>query len=93
MNEAALFDPVVGFGTAATLAGAALLAIVDRFSELFDEPGGVLTQAPSARVLASAAPAAAAGQAFVADGVTYTVRQVQQMPPDGAVLRLVLART
>ena len=37
-------------------------------------------------------PAAAAGQAFVAAGITYTVRQVLRLPPDGAFQRLVLAR-
>lgn len=91
MDDAALFDPVVGFGTAATLAGAQLNAIVDTASDSFD--GEVITQGPSARVLASAAPAAAPGQAFVAAAVAYIVRQVQQLPPDGAVLRLVLARS
>ena len=28
----------------------------------------------------------------VADGITYTVRQVLRLPPDGALLRLILAR-
>jgi hypothetical protein len=91
MGDADLFDPVVGFGTAATLAGAPLNAIVDVASDSFE--GDVITQSPSARVLASAAPAAAPGQAFVAQAIAYIVRQVQQIPPDGAVLRLVLART
>jgi hypothetical protein len=90
-DDAAYFDVGLGFAIAATLAGAALTAIVDKVSDYFD--GDLVTQAPSARVLASAAPAAAPGQAFVADSVTYTVRQVLQLPPDGTVLRLVLARS
>jgi hypothetical protein len=78
------------FGIAATLAGAALLAIVDTAAEIVLDD--VISISPAASVQASDAPAAAAGQAFVADGITYTVRQVLRMPPDGAMLRLVLAR-
>jgi hypothetical protein len=78
------------FGAAATLAGAALLAIVDTAAEIVLDD--VITISPAAFVLGSDAPAAAAGQALVADGITYTVRQVLRMPPDGAMLRLILAR-
>jgi hypothetical protein len=77
-------------GGVATLAGAAVLAIVDTAAEIVLDD--VITISPAAFVLGADAPAAAAGQAFVADGTTYTVRQVLRMPPDGAVLRLVLAR-
>lgn len=92
MDDAALFDPVVGFGMPATLAGMSLQAIVDTQSaDLFDSD--LVTQQPSALVVAGDAPAAAPGQAFVADGVTYTVRRVLQLPPDGALTRLVLARS
>lgn len=79
------------FGIAATLAGSAVQAIVDDATDSFE--GDVNVNAPSALVLASAAPAAAPGQSFVASAVTYTVRQVLKLPPDGAVLRLVLATT
>jgi hypothetical protein len=78
------------FGIAATLAGAALLAIVDTAAEIVLDD--VISISPAASVQASDAPSAAAGQAFVADGITYTVRQVLRIPPDGAMLRLVLAR-
>ena len=78
------------FGIAATLAGVALLAIVDTAAEIVLDD--VISISPAASVQSGDAPAAAAGQAFVADGITYTVRQVLRMPPDGAMLRLVLAR-
>ena len=87
-------DPSVflaDFGRACTLAGAELQAIVD-VETVADEATGVLTQRPVARIVAAAAPSAAAGQAFVADGVTYTVRRVLADPPDGTFTVLVLAR-
>jgi hypothetical protein len=78
------------FGVAATLAGGAVTAVVDTAAEtVLDD---VITVSPAATLRAVDAPAAAAGQALVADGITYTVRQVLRMPPDGAMLRLVLAR-
>lgn len=87
MDDAAF---LTAFGVAATLAAASVTAIVDTASEL--ELDGVITRAPLATVRAADAPAAAAGQAFVSGAVTYTVRQVLQVPPDGAFLRLVLTR-
>ena len=78
------------FAVTATLDGSSVLAIVDTHTEL--ELDGLLTQAPTARVKSSDATSAAAGQAFVASSVTYTVRQVLKEPPDGALTRLVLAR-
>jgi hypothetical protein len=78
------------FGVDATLAAAPLRAIVD--TESLVEIDGVLSQRPSALVISSAAPSAAAGQAFVANSTTYTVRQVLREPPDGALTRLVLSR-
>lgn len=86
-------DPAVYlsvFGVAATLAGSAITAIVDVSAEVVVDD--VLTVQPVAMVVAADAPAAAAGQALVAAGTTYTVRQVLKQPPDGALLRLVLAR-
>ena len=81
---------ISAFGIAATLAGAAVTAVVDTAAEtVLDD---VITVSPAATLRAVDAPAAAAGQALVADGITYTVRQVLRMPPDGAMLRLVLAR-
>lgn len=78
------------FGAAATLAGAAITAVVDVAAEVVVDD--VITVQPAAYVAAEDAPGAAAGQAFVAAGTSYTVRQVLKQPPDGAMLRLVLAR-
>lgn len=52
--------------------------------------GDTLTQAPALQVPASVA--AAAGQTCVVRGVSYLVRQVIDLPPDGAVRQLVLVR-
>lgn len=79
------------FGQACLLAGASVTAVVDMQVQVNAETG-VLTQQQVARVPTATAPAAAAGQAFVAAGVTYTVRQVLKEPPDGAFTLLVLAR-
>lgn len=79
------------FGGPATLAGSQVTAIVDTASLL--ELDGVITQGPSAVLLAAVAPAAAPGQSFVASAIAYVVRQVLRLPPDGALLRLVLARS
>jgi len=78
------------FGVDATLNGSAVRAIVDTASVV--EVDGVLTAAPSAEVTSVASAATVPGQAFVANGVTYTVRQVQRQPPDGVLTRLALAR-
>lgn len=78
------------FGSSVTLAGASVSAVFDQAAELVLDD--VVTQAPAATVRAVDAPAAAAGQSFVVDAVTYSVRQVLRLPPDGAFLRLVLAR-
>lgn len=87
MIEASFLD---AFGVQATLAGAPLRAIVDQAAQIVLDD--VITQSPAASVRAADAPAAAAGQAFVAEGVTYSVRQVLRQGPDGVWLRLVLAR-
>lgn len=79
------------FGQACTLAGETVTAMVD-FEVAPDPDTGVLTQQQLARLPSTSAASAAAGQAFVAAGVTYTVRQVLKEPPDGAFTLLVLAR-
>jgi hypothetical protein len=79
------------FAVDATLNASALPAIVDNDSLL--ELDGIVTQLPSALVKTSDAASAVPGQAFVASSVTYTVRQVLKEPPDGALTRLVLARS
>jgi hypothetical protein len=78
------------FGQACTLAGASVRAIVDTESALQLD---VLTEGPSALLSSTDAASAAPAQAFVAGGVSYTVRQVSKEPPDGAFTRLVLARS
>jgi hypothetical protein len=78
------------FGVSATLAGSSLRAIVD--AESIVELDGVVTQKPTALVKTSDASSAAPGQAFVANAITYTVRQVLKEPPDGVLTQLVLTR-
>lgn len=77
------------FGEAATLAGVAVRGMVN--VESFDELDTV-TQRTDFLLLPAAGVVPAAGQAMVLRGVTYTVRQVLKEPPDGVLLRLVLAR-
>lgn len=87
-------DPTVflaDFGRACNLAGAAVTAILD--TEGFEDPAtGVVTDGPSALLTAAQAAAAAPGQAFVAGAASYKVRQVLPVAPDGAFVRLVLAK-
>jgi hypothetical protein len=78
------------FGVDATLNGSAVRAIVDTNSEV--ELDGILTQLPSAVLTTAQSASASAGQAFVANSVTYSVRQVRREPPDGILTRLVLTR-
>jgi hypothetical protein len=78
------------FGGAATLNSVAVTAIVD--TQTVIEVEGIATQQPTALVRTSEASVAAPGQSFVANAVTYIVRQVLREPPDGALTRLVLAR-
>lgn len=85
-NLAPFFDQ---FGDNATLNGAALKAIVDTETVTgFD----TLVQGPTALVKSSDSPSATQGQAFVANGITYSVRQVLRQPPDGAFTRLILVK-
>ena len=76
------------FGLAATLNGAAVFGLLDLQTELWD--GQTATQSTSYLLPAGSAPAV--GQALVAAGVAYTVRQVLAEPPDGVLQRLVLVR-
>lgn len=76
------------FGEAVTVNGAAAVAIFNSASEVVI--GDVISLAPSLELPATVA--AAVGQACVVRGITYTVRQVLDQPPDGAIRQLVLAR-
>lgn len=83
------------FGEPVVLAGASVRAIFD--TQAVDPITGAVTLEPSVLLRAASAPAAAVGQTMVRNtatgAVSYTVRQVLQEPPDGALLRLVLARS
>lgn len=84
-----LSDFLADFGQSGTLAGAAVTVILD--TDTIDADG-VLTQQPNVLLPSAQAAAAAAGQAVVTGGVTYSVRQVLREPPDGAFTRLILSR-
>jgi hypothetical protein len=79
------------FGGAGTLAGAAVVGILDK-SSVIEGADGTVTQGPT---FLMAAPAAtpAPGASLVLNGVTYTVRRALAEPPDGALMRLVLTRS
>jgi hypothetical protein len=78
------------FGQVATLDGVAVRGIFDTQTSL-EFAAGALYDSPSLLVTASDASGAAAGHAVVVGSNTYTVRQVLAEPPDGAMVRLVLA--
>lgn len=80
-----------GYATSGTLAGVALSGIFNQ-STLDADTGMVNTREQSFIFVAQDAPAAAVGQAFVHAAITYTVRRVESMPPDGVFASLVLAR-
>lgn len=85
------FTPLFAdFGVAGLLAGVAVVGILD--TEDFDEGPGAITRRISYLLRPGAAVAPAAGQALVVAGITYSVRQVLREPPDGVLMRLVLAR-
>jgi hypothetical protein len=76
------------FGQAVTVNGVAARGIFNTATDVV--LGDAITQAPTLEMPASVA--AAQGQTCVVGGVTYTVRQVMDQPPDGAIRLLVLAR-
>lgn len=71
--------------------GLAVQAIFDQSTEV--ALGEVFTLGPSLRLPASAVPGVAEGQACTVRSAAYQIREVLQLPPDGALLRLVLARS
>ena len=77
------------FGTDAVLAGAPVRAVLDTQTV---DVSGVATQEPSALVKTSVTPGAQPGDAFVADGTTYVIRELVREPPDGVFTRIYLAR-
>lgn len=77
------------FAQAGTLAGVDVSGILD--VESLDEFSTV-TQRTTFLLKPTTAVGASAGQVLATGGVNYTVRQVLQETPDGALKRLVLAR-
>lgn len=84
---AAFFDVDSGDAEAVTVQGTAAVAIFDASTELVLDD--VLVTAPT--LLLPATVAAAEGGAVTVRSVGYVVRQVLNLPPDGALRRLVLA--
>jgi hypothetical protein len=76
------------FGEACTVAGQAVTAIFSAGSEI--AVGEVLTAAPTLELPASVS--VSEGASVVVRGITYTVRQVVDQAPDGALRLLVLTR-
>lgn len=84
---AAFFDTEDGDAETITVQGQSVAAIFDTSTEL--ALGEVLVQAPTA--LLPATVVAAEGGLVTARAVSYVIRQVLNLPPDGALRRLVLA--
>lgn len=76
------------FAEAVSVNGVAVRGIFDMAADL--QLGDMLTQAPALTVPASVA--AAEGQACTIRATAYVIRQVLDMPPDGALRQLVLTR-
>jgi hypothetical protein len=75
-------------GEAMTLAGQPIHGLFDAAGEV--ELDGIVTTATTAEVLATVG--AQAGQTLVRHGVSYLVRQALPVPPDGALVQLILAK-
>ena len=91
LDDTALYvDTSLGFAETVTLAGVSKTGVFDISSEIVVDD--VVSTAPVFTGLAADLSAAAAGQTLVRTGTSYKVRQVLQVPPDGALTRLVLAR-
>jgi len=78
------------FGVDGTLAGVLVRGNFDSVS-LIEDGDGVVTQAPSFLMPATSTVPAPGASLVLASG-TYTVRRALAEPPDGALVRLVLAR-
>lgn len=83
-------DPALGFAETVTLGGLSKNGLFDTATELLQ--ADVVSTAPTFTGQTSALASAAAGQTLVRNTISYTVRQVLQLPPDGAMTQLVLAR-
>lgn len=76
------------FGEAVTVQGVAATGIFDTASDVIF--GDVISTAPALQLPATVA--AAEGGTVVVRGTSYKVRQVLDLPPDGVIRQLVLAR-
>ncbi len=84
---AAFFDTEDGDAETITVQGVSVAGIFDSSTELM--LGEVLVRAPT--VLLPATVVAAEGGLVTARAVNYAIRRVLDLPPDGALRRLVLA--
>jgi hypothetical protein len=90
-EDLSVFFDTDGFALAATLDGDAVQVIRDDATiEAFSN--GALTSQPSVLLTSAQAGEAEAGSVLVIGAQTYSVRQVISEPPDGALVRLMLAR-
>jgi hypothetical protein len=78
------------FGIAATLAGLPVTGILDM--QAAEDGLGTVAQQQEFLLQPGAGVTPAGGQVLVAQGISYTVRQVLKEPPDGVLQRLVIAR-
>ena len=90
VEDLSAFFAADGFAETITVAGVAVSAIADFYT--VTQLGEVLSIAREVQLPTSSAPNAAEGQMVIVRGGTYRVRQVQLEPPDGATMRLVLAK-
>lgn len=88
LEDLAAYFAEADFAEPVTVQGVSAPAIFDASTELM--LGEMLVRAPS--LLLPATVAAADGGAVVVRGSSYVVRQVLDLPPDGALRRLVLAQ-
>lgn len=77
------------WGVDATLAGIAVRGVFDTQTAGEYE---VASEGPTFIVKPTTEVGPSVGQQLLLDGITYSVRQVLKVPPDGALLRLVLVR-
>jgi hypothetical protein len=77
------------FGEAATVNGVAAVGILSLSTEVM--LGDMLTLVPALELPATVA--AVAGQTCTVRGVSYTIRRVVDLPPDGVIRQLVLSRS
>lgn len=91
-EDLSVFFGTAEFADSVVVGGVTVLAIFDLEAEVVF--GEVVTLAPTLRMPAATAPAAADGTVCVIRGENYKVRGTPRLlPPDGATKQLVLVRT